>query len=172
MRRPGRRRWPSSTDDDELEAAVLRASSTTRSCEFNDASQRDCDPHRTYRAQRYSLRESSQSVGTLPTLLHFSAGPGTSVHTVFVPILRGPDAWPSTVPITSSPPNPFFFFFVFFFFSAAPVDLLLPVPGAEDKTSAMRPAASGSAILVAFPVWKHRVAAVEVVEARLGHNGA
>jgi hypothetical protein len=39
---------------------------------FNDVSQRDCDPHRTCRVQRYSLRESSQSVGTLPKLLHRS----------------------------------------------------------------------------------------------------
>ncbi|KAI1746414.1 hypothetical protein F4680DRAFT_20257 [Xylaria scruposa] len=38
-----------------------------RSPKLNDASQQDCDPHRTYRAQRYSLRESSQSVGTLST---------------------------------------------------------------------------------------------------------
>ncbi|KAI1172288.1 hypothetical protein F4777DRAFT_562130 [Nemania sp. FL0916] len=37
---------------------------------FNDVSQRDCDPHRSCRVQRYSLRESSQSVGTLPRPLN------------------------------------------------------------------------------------------------------
>ncbi|KAI1361038.1 hypothetical protein F5Y08DRAFT_315838 [Xylaria arbuscula] len=70
---------------------------------FNDVSQQDCDPRRTCRVQRYSLRESSQSVGTASQAscscddaasLHRSISTGWQTHARYHPLLhclhRGP----------------------------------------------------------------------------------